>query len=936
MLTRRDEQWLSVLVCIWILSVLAGAANQQTVNVGEYTNMNITIRYVKYSTMEKLTAYFAVTIWGEDGPGISSLQDADLIDCSNFGHWNFTINLTVLYVQEKHSLVTYQKVLQVLRGPQHFTFLDSSVGKSSVVDAILDENSDSFDPNSFLVLQAEENQPLMWCCHIAGNTSVVSMVKQEQESSGQLDIYSYLTGEYRSTQQLENSPCPPPAELTASKLGEWRKAKERQAKVLLDITSSLQWDYFLVIYQNQFEQQVRFLTQLASNARSKILLAEVEKTKNTQNIMLRYFETSPDLNIVLITSANKAQEVLQMAQALEPKIGKRISVTSLSRWLFFCQEGIIHPDSWMFSSNFDNIALVSDAAHLGPGHPVQVKPYAMFVLTTLLYKTGRRELASVGSVLYDWKLQLPQEVFPNIKFGFNGRLFLVTTLSWTPYVYRHVASDGNVTFSGFCMDMADELSRTLNFTIQYTEPEDGFWGVDEGNGTWNGLVGQVAREEVDMVIAPIGITEAREGVIDFTSPFFYDDSAVILKKPDPNASKWRTYIDIFRQEVLWCVFAALLGGFAVLSLLVWAEMKVHRSGQKVFANSYFGSFLYLYGAMLAQGGRNLPKSAAGRVFLSSWWLFCIVVAVVVVIVVIVVVVIVVAAAAVVVVVTVVVVVVVVVVDVVVVVYVVVLLVIVVAAAAAAVIVVKNGTYSGNLIAVLTVPKDKPPFNTLKEMAAQNEYRFGTLKNSMWTELFKTSPRPEFQSIARRMEEFYRDDPDILHVSTAVHLEKVKRGGYAYIADKGLFSSWLATNCDLILLKEKFFPGRYGIVLPNNSVYTKVFSDQVVKFYESGLLQVWVKKWWPQQTFCQGSLLTEARALSLVDMQSSFYVLAIGLALSAIVLVLESGFSLVSQLMLHPRWPGNKHKPEKPTQHASGGDKMVAEKPRKSGLHLRRF
>ena len=55
--------------------------------------------------------------------------------------------------------------------------------------------------------------------------------------------------------------------------------------------------------------------------------------------------------------------------------------------------------------------------------------------------------------------------------------------------------------------------------------------------------------------------------------------------------------------------------------------------------------------------------------------------------------------------------------------------------------------------------------------------------------------------------------------------QVKRGGYAYIADKGLFSSWLATNCDLILLKEKFFPGRYGIVLPNNSVYTKVFSDQ---------------------------------------------------------------------------------------------------------------
>ena len=34
-------------------------------------------------------------------------------------------------------------------------------------------------------------------------------------------------------------------------------------------------------------------------------------------------------------------------------------------------------------------------------------------------------------------------------------------------------------------------------------------------------------QDVDMIIAPMGITEAREGVIDFTSPFFYDDSAAI-------------------------------------------------------------------------------------------------------------------------------------------------------------------------------------------------------------------------------------------------------------------------------------------------------------------------------------------------------------------------------------------------------------------------
>ena len=59
------------------------------------------------------------------------------------------------------------------------------------------------------------------------------------------------------------------------------------------------------------------------------------------------------------------------------------------------------------------------------------------------------------------------------------------------------------------------------------------------------------QQEVDMIIAPIGVTGAREKVVDFTFAFFYDDSAVIMKKPDPEKNKWRTYIDIFKQEVYW-------------------------------------------------------------------------------------------------------------------------------------------------------------------------------------------------------------------------------------------------------------------------------------------------------------------------------------------------------------------------------------------------
>jgi len=413
---------------------------------------------------------------------------------------------------------------------------------------------------------------------------------------------------------------------------------------------------------------------------------------------------------------------------------------------------------------------------------------------------------------------------------------VVTTNMWDPYVYRR-DNNGTYEYYGFCIDLAYELSRTLNFSIKFTEPPDGGWGAEipGSNGSWSGMVGQVIRQEVDMIIAPIGVTGAREKVVDFTFAFFYDDSAVIMKKPDPEKNKWRTYIDIFKQEVLMAIGAALILGAVVILVMDRAGRSVYRNlptavrapsedgDHKTFANTYQGSFWYLFGAMLNQGGRDLPSALSSRVFISSWWLFCLVVV---------------------------------------------------------------GTYSGNLIAVLTVTKDKPPFDTLEEMAAQDEYKFGTLGNSMWTTLFETSSQPEFKAIHNKMQGYAAEDPNVLAQDPNVHLQKVKDGGYAYIADKGLFENWLAYNCDLMLLKEKFFPGKYAIVLPNNSVYTKMISDQVVKIYESGLLQVWIKKWWPRRSFCSGSLLTEAKALTLVDVQSTFYMLAIGLVLGGLLLSTE--------------------------------------------------
>jgi len=54
---------------------------------------------------------------------------------------------------------------------------------------------------------------------------------------------------------------------------------------------------------------------------------------------------------------------------------------------------------------------------------------------------------------------------------------------------------------------------------------------------------------------------------------------------------------------------------------------------------------------------------------------------------------------------------------------------------------------------------------------------------------------------------------------------------------------------------------------------------MLSIHESGLLQVWKRRWWPKaKAVCPGSIVTEAKPISIVDVQSAFFVAAGGAVL----------------------------------------------------------
>ncbi|XP_063884877.1 probable glutamate receptor isoform X1 [Scylla paramamosain] len=69
-------------------------------------------------------------------------------------------------------------------------------------------------------------------------------------------------------------------------------------------------------------------------------------------------------------------------------------------------------------------------------------------------------------------------------------------------------------------NVARYFSKALNFTIRYMLASGRTFGTKLPDGTWTGMMGLVAREEVDLGAAPIAMSPIRAEVADFTIPLW--------------------------------------------------------------------------------------------------------------------------------------------------------------------------------------------------------------------------------------------------------------------------------------------------------------------------------------------------------------------------------------------------------------------------------
>lgn len=103
----------------------------------------------------------------------------------------------------------------------------------------------------------------------------------------------------------------------------------------------------------------------------------------------------------------------------------------------------------------------------------------------------------------------------------NGKLVVASEGTWAPWTYH----DENNELVGFDVELGAAIAKELGVDVEYVEAE------------WDGLFGGLDAGRYDLVINGVGYTEDRAKTYDFSDPYVYLDTVVVVREDDDRITK---------------------------------------------------------------------------------------------------------------------------------------------------------------------------------------------------------------------------------------------------------------------------------------------------------------------------------------------------------------------------------------------------------------
>ncbi len=135
--------------------------------------------------------------------------------------------------------------------------------------------------------------------------------------------------------------------------------------------------------------------------------------------------------------------------------------------------------------------------------------------------------------------------------------------SFQPNANMKVLRDGHETYVGFYPEIVEAMQQACNFSIDWVFEH--IAGVKDRNGSWNGLVGMLHKQEVDFVASSLAVTLERSEVVTYLPALGYNVLTLIILDPSYHGSEGEinigAFVDVF-SPLAWIVVLT----FSILSL----------------------------------------------------------------------------------------------------------------------------------------------------------------------------------------------------------------------------------------------------------------------------------------------------------------------------------------------------------------------------------
>ncbi|XP_058809546.1 glutamate receptor ionotropic, kainate 3-like isoform X1 [Phymastichus coffea] len=405
--------------------------------------------------------------------------------------------------------------------------------------------------------------------------------------------------------------------------------------------------------------------------------------------------------------------------------------------------------------------------------------------------------------------------------------------------------EGNDRYEGFVIDLIKKLSGRMSFDYTFYVQKDrnnGNCKREDKTGVCQctGIMNNILKNEVDLAITDLTITEDRQKCVQFSTAFMSLGISILFKKPQKAEATWYSFFAPFHHLVWLCIaltFYVMGAFFYILGRLCPGEWinpfpcidePAELHNQFTIGNALW----FVMGSKMQQGSEIMPIGLAPRILAGWWWFFCLIIV---------------------------------------------------------------NTCIANLVAFLTVEKPVVLVKSVDDLIGQTEIKYGAKEGGSTLQYFKSSKK--YRQLYDQMMDPDWNEYVVKDNNQGVEFAKRKDINYAYFMESASIEYEIKRNCELQQTGKLLDQKAYAITYAQNFTKHKELNYVMSLLQESLEIKDLKDKWWNMKgAVCGESKKTETieyTRLTLEQMKGIFYVLGVGLALSFVYTIYEFAHSIRS-------------------------------------------